>query len=71
MAQFERGMKPLLTTNIRQDKDRFNQIHEISKTSHISELTLTKHNRKELLENLLVLHPGFVAELGLVALLCS
>lgn len=56
----------------RQDNNRkFNQIHEISKVSPISELTLTKHNRKELLENLLVLHLGFVAELGLAASLCS
>lgn len=52
----------------RQDNNRkVNQIHENSKASPISDLTLAKCNRKELFENLLVLPLGFVAELGLAA----
>lgn len=59
------------TVNTPTEKYMFREIHEISKVCHISELALTKCSRKRLWENLLVLHLGFVAVLGLAASLCS
>lgn len=63
-------MKLLLITNIDKKTTKFNLL-EISKVFPISELTSTKRNRKELLENLLEIHLGYAAEPGLAASLCN